>query len=169
MRIKDDVAAGLGLCAKTQAVRRTSASITVVKTVTGRRVAADGGNSRGTRGSRARARARGIWVSARARGLAVDGQVGVAAVRAAFARVEGLTWVDPARASACVRVTSGEDDKVAGCMVVAVLPAGGPAFDGDGKVWTWGWVVAESRDERSCARLGRCRGRGRGGGPCGGQ
>ena len=151
MRIKDHVAAGSGLCTLTQAVRCTLTSSTTVEAVTGRRVPADRSNSRGSRGGRAGARSGGGCASASAHGLAVDGQAGAATIRATFARIEGLTRVEPARAGAGVGIASGEDDKVAGCVGVAVVPAGGPAVDGDGKIWAWFWVAAETGDEGSCA------------------
>ena len=151
MRIKDDIAAGGGLCTLAQAVRCSPTSSTIGKAVTGRWVSADRGNSRGSRGGRAGARSGGGCAPTSAHGLAVDGQAGVAAIRAAFARIEGLTRVEPARAGARVGVAGGEDDKVAGWVGVAVVPAGGPAVDGDSKLWTWFWVAAETGDEGSCA------------------
>ncbi len=147
MRIKDDVAAGSSLCTLTQAVRCTATSSTTVKAVPRGRVPADRGNSRGSRRGRAGSRSGGGCAPASAHRLAVDGQARAAAIRATFARIEGLTRVQPARASACVGVAGGEDNKVAGCVGIAVVPAGGSAVDGDGKIWTWLWVAAETGDE----------------------
>jgi hypothetical protein len=146
MRIKDDIAAGIGLCTLTQAVRCTLTSSTIGKAITRGRVPADRGNSRGSRRGRAGARSGGGCAPASAHGLAVDGQARAAAIRATFARIEGLTRVKPARAGACVWVAGGEDDKAAGRVGVAVVPAGGSTVDGDSKVWTWFWVTAETDD-----------------------
>lgn len=133
MRVIDDVAAGIGLCTLTQAVRYTRTSRTTVPAVTRRRVPADRGNSRGSRGGGAGASSGGC-TPARTHGLAIDGQVGgIAAIRTTFARIEGFTRVHPARAAARVGVAGGEDDKIAGRVVVAVAPAVGLAAAGDGK------------------------------------
>jgi hypothetical protein len=154
VRIKHDIAAGIGLCTLTQAVHCTRTSGTSVEAVTRRRVPADRGNSRGSRGGGAGASSGGC-APASTRGLAVDGQPGIAASRTTFARIEGFTWVQPARAGAQGRVAGSEDNKVAGRVGVTVLPAGAPALDGDSKVWTRIWVVAETGDEGSCT--GWCR------------
>lgn len=134
MRIIDDVAAGIGLCTLTQAVRYTRTSRTTVKAVTRRRVPADRGNSRGRRGGGAGASSGGC-APASTHGLAIDGQVGVAAIRTTFARIEGFTRVQQARAGARVGVAGGEDDKIAGRVGVAVTPTMGLAGAGDGKLW----------------------------------
>lgn len=85
--------------------------------------------------------------------LIVDRQIGVAAVRAAGARIEAFTWVQPAGAGARVRVAGGEDDKVAGRVGIAIVPAGGFAVGvaGDGEIGTGCWIAAETGDEGSCA------------------
>lgn len=164
MRIKDDVAAGIGLCTLTQAVRCTRTRRTTVKAVTRRRrVPADRGHSRGRRGGGTGARS-GSCTPASTHGLAVDGQVGVGARRTTFARIKGFTRIQPARAGARVGVAGGEDDKVAGRVGVAVVPAGGPAVDGDGKLWARFLVAAETGDEGRGAA--GCRGGGRGRGRC---
>jgi hypothetical protein len=161
MRIKDDIAAGIGLCTLTQAVRCTRTSSTIVKAVTRRRVPADRGNSRGSRGGGAGA-SRGGCAPASTHGLAVDGQGGIAAIRTTFARIEGFTRVQPARAGARVRVAGNEDNKVAGRVGVTVVPAVGPAVAGDGKVWARFRVAAETGDEgRGTAWCRGSRGSGR--------
>jgi hypothetical protein len=145
MRIKDDIAAGIGLCTLTQAVRDTRTSSTTRKAVTRRRVPADRGNSRGSRGGSAGASSGGC-APASTHGLAVDGQAGIGAIRTPFARIEGFTRVQPARAGARVRVAGSEDNKVAGRVGVTVVPAGGLAVDGDGKLWARFRVAAETGD-----------------------
>lgn len=47
-------------------------------------------------------------------------------------------------------VASGEDDKIAGRVVVAIFPAEGLSVAGDGKLWASFRVVAETGDEGSC-------------------
>jgi hypothetical protein len=158
MRIEDDIAAGIGLCTLTQAVCCAQTRRTSGKTVTRRRVPADRGNGRGSRGGGAGASSGGC-APARAHGLVVDGQPGIAASRTTFARIEGLTRVQPARTGARVRVTGREDDKAAGRVSVTVVPAVGPAVAGDGKVWARFRVVAEFGDEGCCTAW--CRGSGR--------
>jgi hypothetical protein len=155
MRIKDDIAAGIGLCTLTQAVRDTRTSSTTRKAVTRRRVPADRGNSRGSRGGGAGASSGGC-APASTHGLAVDGQAGIGAIRTPFARIEGFTRVQPARAGARVRVAGSEDNKVAGRVGVTVVPAGGLAVDGDGKFWARFLVAAETGDEGRCTAW--CRG-----------
>jgi hypothetical protein len=129
MRIKDDIAAGSGLCTLAQAVRCASTGRTTgSRAVTGRRVPADRGNSRGSRGGGAGGRSGGggsasTSASTSAHGLAVDGQARAAAIRATFARIEGLTRVEPACAGARGGVAGGENNKVAGWVGVAVVPA----------------------------------------------
>lgn len=103
-----------------------------MKAVIRLRVPADRGNSRGSRGGGAGARSGGC-ARASTYGLAVDGQEGIRAIRTAFARIEGFTRVQPARAGAQVRVAGSEDNKAAGGVGVTVVPAGGPAVAGDGK------------------------------------
>lgn len=133
VRIEDGVAAGIGLCTFTQAVYRTRTGNTIVKAVIRRRVSADRGNSRWSCGGRA-VTSSGGWGSGTHR-LAVGEQVGIAAIRGALARIKGFTRVQPARAG--VRVGAAgvvEDNEAAGRVVVAVLPAAGPASFGDGEV-----------------------------------
>ena len=165
MRIKDDVAAGIRLCTLTQAIRCSATGSTSVKAVTGSWVPADRGDSRGRCSGRAGVGS-GSCAPASAHRLAVNGQAGVAAARAAGVHIEILTRVQPASAAARVGVASGEDDKVAGGggggggWGVAVVPAGGSAVDGDGELWAWVYIVAETGDEGSCAAW--CRGGGSG-------
>jgi hypothetical protein len=155
MRIKDDIAAGIGLCTLTQAARCTRTSNTIGKAVIRRRVPAARGNSRGSRGGGAGASSGGC-APAGTHGLVVDGQAGMGAIRTAFARIEGFPRVQPARAAGKVRVAGREDHKAAGRVAVAVLPAGGPAVDGDGKAWARARVGAETGNEGSCTAW--CRG-----------
>lgn len=157
MWVKDDVTAGIGLCTLTQAVRCTFAGSTSAKAVIrGCRIPADRGDSRGCC-SRC-AIARGGRATAAAHGLVVDRQIGVGAVRAAGARIEAFTWIQPAGAGARIRVAGGEDDKAAGRVGIAIVPAGGFAVDGDGEIGTWSWIAAETGDEGSGAT--RCCGGG---------
>lgn len=149
MRIEDDIAAGIGLCTLAQAVCCAQTRRTSGKTVPGRRVPADRGNRRRSRGGGASASS-SCWAPARAYGLVVDGQPGIAATRTTFACIEGLTGVQPARAGACVRVAGSEDNKAAGRVGVAVVPAVGPAVAGNCKVWARFRVVAEFGNEGSC-------------------
>lgn len=114
-----------------------------------RRVPADRGNSRGRRGGGAGASSSGCAPASTHR-LVIDGQGRVAAIRTTFARIEVFTGVQQAGATACVGVASGEDGEIAGRVVVAIFPAGGPAADGDGKLWASTRVVAETGDEGSC-------------------
>jgi hypothetical protein len=135
-------------------VRCTRASNTGVKAVIGRRVPADRGNRRGSRGGGAGVSGGGCAPGTD--GLTVDGQVGIGTIRTAFARVEGFTRVQPARAGARVRVGGIEDNKIAGRVGVTVVPAVGPAVASDGKLWARALVPAETGDEGRCA--GWCRG-----------
>lgn len=152
MRVEDGVGAGLVLGTFTQAVRCTGACNTSFKAGLRWLVPADLGNSRGARGGGAGA-SRGRWAPG-THGFAEDFQVGAATrltFRGTFALIVGLAGVQPARAHAGVGVSGDEDDKIAGSVVVAVLPAVGPAAAGDGKLWARFLVVAESRDEGRCA------------------
>lgn len=155
MRIKDDIAAGIGLCTLTQAARCTRTSNAIVKAVTRRRVPADRGNSRGGRGGGAGASSGGC-APASTHGLAVGEQAGIGTIRTTFTRIERFTRVQPARAGARVRVAGNEDNKVAGRVGITVVPAGGPTVAGDGKVWARFRVAAETGDEGGCTAW--CRG-----------
>lgn len=152
MRVEDGVGAGFGLCTCTQAVRCTRACNTSLKAGLRRLVPADLGNSRRARGGGAGA-SRGRWAPG-THGLAEDFQVGARLTfRSTFVRIEGFARVQPARAHAGVGVSRDEDDKIAGSVVVAVLPAVGPTTTSDGKLKVYArlLVVAESGDEGRCA------------------
>lgn len=151
MRIKDDVAARIGLCTLTQAVRCTITSSTTVRAVTRRRVPADRGNCRRSRGGGAGANSGGCALTS-THGLAIDGQVWVGAIRTStLACFKGFTRVQPARAGAQVGIAGGEYDKVAGRVGVAVVPAEGLTVTGDSKLWARFLVAAETGDEGRCA------------------
>lgn len=159
MRIKDDVGTGIGLCALTQTIGCTFASGTSAKAVIGRcRIPANRRDSRGRRSCCAVARGGCAAATAGAHGLIVDGQIGVAAVRAAGACIEAFPGVQPAGACARERVAGVEDDKVAGGVGIAIVPAEGFAVTGDGEIGTWCRIAAETGDEGGCAA--RCRGGG---------
>lgn len=163
MWIKDDVAAGIGLCALTQTVGCAITGTTTAEAVIiWCRIPAnrcDGGG----RCSRCAFRARGCAFASCvfAHGLAVDKQIGfgVGAVRAAGARIVAFSWIQPAGACARVGIALAEDDKAAGRVGIAIVPAGSSAILCDGEVGTWFWIVAETGDEGGCAGWG-CRGGG---------
>lgn len=149
MWIEDDVTAGIGLCTLAKAVRCTFTSSTSAETIIRRcRIPANRCDSRRRCSRCATARSRRATA---ALGLVIDRQIGVGAVRAAGARIEAFTWIQPAGACARVRVAGGEDDKAAGRMGIAIVPAGGFALAGDGEIGAWCWIAAETGDERSCA------------------
>lgn len=158
VRVKDDVAAGVGRGALAQAVPGASARGAAVEAVAGCRVVAHGRDRGRRRGGRAGPRGGG-GAAAAAHGRVVDGQVRVTTVGATGGRVVGLAWVQPAGSGPGIRIASSEDDKATWAVVVAVLPAICHATSRHGKVWTRLRIVAEFGDERSCARS--CSGSGR--------
>jgi hypothetical protein len=107
------------------------------------------------------------WAGTSAHGFVIDRQTRTSAARAANIGINGLSWVQPACGCVCIQVSGGEDNKVAGLVIVAVVPARSPAFDSNSKFRPRSWIIVGVCDEqRSTTR--RSEGNGGGNSGCSG-